>query len=207
MLSTKEGDQMRILLAVSERDLLLCLQKALEFDGHDVIPAFDGVQAAASLQNDLPDAAIIHEKLTRITADQITESLNINGVPSIMLNVSRINEETLCTENTASSYLAFPFSPDELKSKLKAVMQIKQYGSEYDIFNVKIDEKRFKIGETKLTAEEIAILAHLAQNKTIPNECPYIYIGALNKKLACEQCGVRIEYVKNLGYRQVNDDE
>ena len=198
---------MKILLAISERDLLTSLQKSFELDGHTVIPAFDGVQAAASLQNVFPDAAVIYEKLTRITAGQITESLNENDVPSVILTVNRITEDTLCGESTASSYLAFPFSPDELKAKLDAVIRLKKYGTAHDIRGVRIDEQRFKLGETKLTAEEIAILARLSQNKTVPNECPFIYINALNKKLASEQCGFRIEYVKNIGYRQVDHNE
>lgn len=114
---------MRILIALSDRDLLTGYAALLTSDGEEVVTAFDGAQAAAKLQEGGYDLAILDAELSRIGSKQVLRLLNETGVPSVMLLKSRPDDLPALEEQKANAYLAFPFFPDELRNAMASVMK------------------------------------------------------------------------------------
>ena len=128
-------------------------------------------------------------------------------MPSVTLTTSVIGEKTLCVESVPSSFLAFPFAPEELRGKLDAVCKKSLFGARYEICGVTVDEKRFVLGSSGVTCEELDILSAVTRGEKIVSEDAHMYASAINTKLASERAGATIKYLKNQGYRLVNENE
>ena len=197
---------MQILLADPDRDLLSGYRRLMEKSGNSVQTAFDGTQILSLLGNKSFDLAVLNEHLPRIAHERMIHSLYGEKIPVIVLLDRPVHIRHLCQKEPASAYLPFPFSPSELRTLArnvldKSVSPVRLNCADTEIH---IDGFRFSGTDIRLTTDEIDILTRLSAKET---PLPYqqrVYIHSLNAKLAeLDSPSLRISYREEKGYRLV----
>ena len=104
---------MRIIFADPDRELVAAYEKLLAQEGHQVVPAFDGVQVMESLKSGLPGLLVMRGELPLLSTETILRTAKNAAVPTLLLR----EEAAEGSENT----LTFPFLPEELLDRIKEV--------------------------------------------------------------------------------------
>ena len=93
--------------------------------GYQVLVARDGREALDILENISPDLIILDLMLPRIDGFEITRQVRARGeIPIIMLTARREEMERIAgLEMGADDYVVKPFSPQELVSRVRAVLR------------------------------------------------------------------------------------
>ncbi len=108
---------MRILLAAPDRDILMCYERLLSQEGHEVTTAFDGMQIPQLLAGSGPEAVILDLDLPGLDRGRIFRMFTADGIPVIALG-------DLQTENDDAKnvrFLRYPFIPEELFAAIGAL--------------------------------------------------------------------------------------
>lgn len=113
---------MNLLLAASDRDLLLSVGKLLELNGYEVTTAFDGIQVISYTANKKYDLTILDENIPRIPCDRLITALDESGIPVVVLSGKRGSEKQKKQSAPAHSRLSYPFLPDELLAKISVTL-------------------------------------------------------------------------------------
>lgn len=148
----------------------------LERAGHRVVVASDGQEALEILEDELPDLVVLDLMLPEVGGLEITRWLRAEGdTPIIMLTARRgESDRILGLELGADDYVVKPFSPQELVSRVKAVLR-RTYGSTamagedpLQIADLRIDPQARVVEvrgeELSLTAKEFDLLWELARH-------------------------------------------
>ena len=198
---------MRILIASPSRDLLDCYTELLSQNGNEVLSAFDGVQTMDRLAR-RPDAAVIDCNITRIDRRRLVRYANEEMIPSVVLLDRRIDLKLLSENDLPSSFLTYPFLPEELSEAVDAAVETAESGEiiDYQALSVRLKDRTF-CGRMKLTVEEISILRFAVRGETTDRVINAVYVNSLNFKLKSLNKKQRIKYITNEGYRLVTDDE
>ena len=165
-----------ILIVDDEPSIVEVVTLYLERSGYKVLAANDGAAALRLLQSQSPDLVILDLMLPGIDGLEITRRLRAEGnTPIIMLTARR--EETdriLGLEMGADDYVIKPFSPQELVSRVRAVLRRVQQPSNSEaerplrFDEVTIDPAtrlvHFSDREIALTAKEFDLLWWLASH-------------------------------------------
>lgn len=121
---------MKILVAEDNPDSRELLSEILLSLGHDVVMAFDGVNALEKVRDGFPDLIILDVDMPRKSGFDVAEALksnpDTNNIPIIMLTArgdveSRVKGLGL----GADDYLPKPFSPRELIARVSARLRNK----------------------------------------------------------------------------------
>jgi DNA-binding response OmpR family regulator len=93
--------------------------------GYQVVVAQDGQQALQVLEKELPDLVVLDLMLPKVDGLEITRRLRAQGdTPIIMLTARREEADRIAgLEMGADDYVVKPFSPQELVSRVKAVLR------------------------------------------------------------------------------------
>ncbi len=116
-----------ILVVDDEPSIVEVVGLYLERDGYRVTVARDGQAALDAVRRERPDLIVLDLMLPKIDGLEITRRLRGHGevaIPIIMLTAKR--EETdriIGLEMGADDYVVKPFSPQELVSRVKAVLR------------------------------------------------------------------------------------
>ena len=114
-----------ILVVEDDRSILRLLQDYLKQAGFSVLTAEDGIQALISARNAQPDLILLDLGLPgKDGLDVIREVRRIGAIPIVI--VTARGDETdrvLGLELGADDYVVKPFSPQELVSRVRAVMR------------------------------------------------------------------------------------
>ena len=125
----------KLLLADQNRDVLLMYQTLLSGRGDEVVSAFDGAQAADFLKEGDFDMMIVNRDIPRVRAAQLVRMANEKKIPAIML-VNTTEYAGIRPDDISSSYIMFPFFPEELFAKIDEIgagrSDDKQIGGETD---------------------------------------------------------------------------
>jgi len=198
---------LKILLAVPDRDLLLCLGKLLRLRGDEVDEAFDGVQAISHISKST-DVAVLDGAMPRVDTKTIIKFLTENGIPSVVLSESPTTSRLLQQDDPASSYLPYPFSPGELYEKIRSVREKASLCETFSAGGLKVDAGSLLInGKIRITSEECDILKALSSSGVYGADGADVYVDSLNRKLIRSGSGARIKYAGGKGYRLVACDE
>jgi DNA-binding response OmpR family regulator len=148
----------------------------LERAGYRVVVASDGQEALEILESQSPDLVVLDLTLPEVDGLEITRWLRARGeVPIIMLTARREEvDRILGLELGADDYMVKPFSPQELVSRVKAVLR-RTYGSTamkakppLEVANLRIDPRTRVVEangeEIALTAKEFDLLWQLARH-------------------------------------------
>ena len=116
----------RILIVEDEIDLAEGLKDNFEFDGHDVIIAYDGEEGYNKVLSEKPEIILLDLMLPKKSGLDMCRELRAQGVdiPIIMLTArGQEIDKVLGLELGADDYITKPFSVRELLARVKAVLR------------------------------------------------------------------------------------
>ena len=116
-----------VLVADDDPDILTLVGFRLERAGYEVLPARDGDEALALALERQPDLAILDVMMPKLDGYEVTQRLRDNaatsGMPVILLT-ARVQEADITRgfEAGADDYIKKPFSPQELRARVQAIL-------------------------------------------------------------------------------------
>ena len=122
-----EGQTPVVLIADDEDDIRELVAFRLERSGYRVLTACDGEEALQIAQQRLPDLAVLDVMMPKLTGYEVTRELRARsetaGIPVILLT-ARVQESDVDRgfESGADDYVKKPFSPNELRSRIQAIL-------------------------------------------------------------------------------------
>ena len=122
----------KILIAEDEPDIRLLIKFTLEFAGHEVIVAQNGVEALENAKemadNDqLPDLIMMDVRMPRMTGYdaciKMKEIDKLKPIPVVFLSAKGQEAEVQAgLDAGATAYIIKPFAPDQLTSKVAEIL-------------------------------------------------------------------------------------
>ena len=116
-----------VLVADDDDDILQLVSFRLERAGYTVVTAADGQQALAAARQHQPDLAVLDVMMPGLNGYEVTRQLRADpataAIPVILLT-ARVQEADVSRgfEAGADDYLRKPFSPQELRSRVQAIL-------------------------------------------------------------------------------------
>jgi DNA-binding response OmpR family regulator len=115
----------RILVVEDDPDARSLLRMILELDGWLVDTASDGVEAIARLSRELPDVILLDLAMPRLGGWEVLARRAVEStwqrVPVLAMSADHTQAESVL-ELGADAFLPKPFSVDQLKGELRAVL-------------------------------------------------------------------------------------
>ena len=114
-----------VLVVDDERALVGMIASLLGEDGHEVVTAYDGETALRRHAEESPDLVILDRKLPRLSGDEVCRRIRASSpTPILMLTGERgPDERAKLLDLGADDYLEKPFSPRELRSRVRALLR------------------------------------------------------------------------------------
>jgi DNA-binding response OmpR family regulator len=144
--------------------------------GYDVVSFTDGLEALEALSQQMPDMILLDVMLPGMDGFTLTRLLrDRSDVPIILLTARQEETDRIAgLELGADDYVTKPFSPQELVSRVRAVMRRARGTSatseeqplSFDNLSIHPQTRLVKIGEKEisLTAKEFDMLYYLARH-------------------------------------------
>jgi two-component system alkaline phosphatase synthesis response regulator PhoP len=117
----------KILIAEDERDIRDLITFTLRFAGYEVVAASNGEEAVAQALQEIPDLILLDVRMPRMTGYEacarIKENKKTKDIPIVFLSAKGQETEIQAGLNAgAVEYLLKPFAPDQLTSRIQAVL-------------------------------------------------------------------------------------
>ncbi len=148
----------RILLVEDEPDLLLGLEDDLKLEGYEVEVARDGETAAQRAREPF-DLIILDVMLPRKDGFEVCRELRRAGLrtPMILLTAkTQESDKVLGLELGADDYVTKPFSPRELRARIKAALR-RARGEMHEIYRFGDAEVDFTRCELRRNAQAVEV--------------------------------------------------
>jgi two-component system, OmpR family, response regulator MtrA len=118
----------RIVVADDDADIRDLISFKLQQDGHEVIAVGDGAAAVETCRREVPDLAVLDVTMPGMGGLDVVRALRLDPslaeVPVILLTAhTRKSDIERGLTAGADDYLAKPFSPRELASRVAALLQ------------------------------------------------------------------------------------
>ncbi|HEX6817555.1 MAG TPA: response regulator transcription factor [Ktedonobacterales bacterium] len=165
-----------VLVADDEPRLVDVVRLNLEIEGYRVIAASNGLEALERLKSNLPDLVVLDVMMPEMDGFETLQRIReVSSVPVLMLTVrSEEADRIRGLEIGADDYLAKPFSPRELQSRIKALLRRTFMPSPARKTRIVVDEDLtldFNSGEIWVRGEKVPLrpteyrlLYHLVNN-------------------------------------------
>jgi DNA-binding response OmpR family regulator len=174
----------RILVVDDEPRMIGFIRMNLELEGYQVVEAHNGIEALEAVRTQLPDAILLDVMMPELDGFETLRMLReFSTVPVIMLTAKgEEDDKVMGLELGADDYVAKPFGPRELSSRVRAVLRRAEMPNTPERALLKIDDRlsvdfnRREVivnGEhIKLRPTEYRLLYHLIENAgwTVPHE-------------------------------------
>lgn len=224
---------MRILLVEDDRRLSEALKYLLEKEKFGVDSAYDGIEGFDMATTGIYDGLVLDWMLPGIEGIEIVRMLRAKGIntPVLMLTAKEtVADRVRGLDAGADDYMVKPFSMEEFFARVRALCRrqvtiIKD--KKLKAGNVELDMNRCEVvcleRVIKLTLKEAQLLEFLMNNKgravsreqildrvwgldsEIEQNNIEIYVYYLRKKLNPEECRMRIETIRGIGYSLKED--
>jgi len=117
----------RILIAEDERDIRELIKITLGFAGYQVIATNNGEEAVQAALREIPDLILLDVRMPRMTGyeacQKLKEQESMRNIPIIFLSAKgQESEVKMGLDSGAEEYIWKPFSPDELVTRIKAIL-------------------------------------------------------------------------------------
>jgi DNA-binding response OmpR family regulator len=125
--TTSAGERPVILIADDDPDILELVAYRLERAGYEIVRASDGEEALQLATERVPDLAVLDVMMPKLTGYEVTARIReheaTNRIPVILLT-ARVQEADVERgfEAGADDYLRKPFSPQELRARVQAIL-------------------------------------------------------------------------------------
>lgn len=225
-----------ILLIEDEEDIAALIKLQAEISGYKLFVETDGINGYRAVERDRPDLVILDLMLPGQNGLDICRkmkhNLELKNIPIVILSAK--NEEldvVLGLELGADDYVAKPFSPKILFSRIKAVLRRGREGPKvlksltFGEFTLEVDRYLLRKGDKYIpvTLSEFGILRRFLANRgkvltrnqlldDVQNDDAFImdrnidvHIASLRKKLGPNFFW--IETVRGVGYRFKEEEE
>ena len=116
-----------LLVADDDEDILALVQFRLARSGYEVVVARDGEEALRLIREQQPDLAVLDWMMPKATGLEVLRTMRAAsetaGIPVVLLT-ARANEADVQEGLAAGAddYIAKPFSPQELASRVQAII-------------------------------------------------------------------------------------
>ena len=126
-MSAPERDKPLVLIADDDADILGLVEFRLDAAGYAVARAEDGRDALRLARELVPDIAVLDVMMPFLDGYEVTEQMRkddvMKGIPVILLT-ARVQEADVQRgfDAGADDYVKKPFSPQELRSRVQAVL-------------------------------------------------------------------------------------
>jgi len=176
MVSRKQGaNKCRLLVVDDEVRILNFLRSNLRAQGYEVVTASNGLEALEQFHASQPDLILLDILMPEMNGlDVLKELRGFSKVPVIFLSARGNEREKIAgLDMGADDYISKPFSPDELVSRIEAVMRRfkpsePKIPDELYLGDIALDFKAHKVivrgDEIYLTRLEWLLLSELALN-------------------------------------------
>ena len=178
------SEKPRILVVDDEARIRRLERMNLELEGFEVIEAADGFQALDRVREDLPNLVVMDVAMPQMDGFETLHLLReISSVPVIMVTVkAEVSDRIHGLDLGADDYLTKPFNPQELVSRIRAVLRRTDDRSlaTQELIRVddglSIDLERHEVlvhgVRIKLRPTEYRLLYHLVQSagRVVPRE-------------------------------------
>jgi DNA-binding response OmpR family regulator len=164
----------RILVVEDDPAIALGLEDDLTLEGYEVEIAQDGVTGTVRARDEAFDLVLLDVMLPKKDGYEVCRELRRGGskLPIIMLTAKTHDaEKVLGLEVGADDYVTKPFSPAELRARIKAVLR-RTLNDTLDVYrfgDVEVDFARFELrkhGEVvHMTPTELKLLAAFVRNR------------------------------------------
>jgi DNA-binding response OmpR family regulator len=125
--SVQDSDRPLVLVADDDEDIRALVSFRLERAGYEVVEARDGEEALRLAREQAPDLAVLDVMMPKLTGDEVTRRIRgdeaMRRMPVILLT-ARVQEDDVARgfEAGADDYIKKPFSPQELRARVQAVL-------------------------------------------------------------------------------------
>ena len=126
-MTTVQTEQATVLVADDDPDILELVAFRLGRAGYGVLKAADGAEALRLIEEQQPDLAVLDVMMPRMTGYDVIARMRENEatekIPVILLT-ARVQEADVARgcEVGADDYVKKPFSPQELRARVQAVL-------------------------------------------------------------------------------------
>jgi two-component system, OmpR family, alkaline phosphatase synthesis response regulator PhoP len=168
----------KILVVDDEPSISTLLEFNLKLVGYEVQCVYDGEAVFESIQSFRPDLIVLDLMLPKMDGIQVCRKLreNRNFVPIVMLTAMQdLTDKIAGLDNGADDYMTKPFSPQELISRIQAILRRSQAlptdGEEESVEIGKIrvhpTQREVFIGDSaiELTPKEFELLLFLCKHR------------------------------------------
>src|SRR5262245_36912919 len=116
----------RVLVAEDDRAVRESIERALSFEGYEVVTAPDGAEAIQRVLNDKPDAILLDVMMPHVDGLEVARRLRAVGVKTPILMVTarvEITDRVAGLDAGADDYLVKPYALPELLARLRALLR------------------------------------------------------------------------------------
>lgn len=116
----------KVLVVEDDRAVRDAVQRALVFEGYDVLVARDGAEALSTVLNDDPDAIVMDVSMPHVDGLEACRRIRARGLttPILMLTARHeITDRVAGLDAGADDYLVKPFALEELLARLRALLR------------------------------------------------------------------------------------
>lgn len=116
----------RVLLAEDDRGVRESLDRALRYEGFEVVTAADGRQALDRARSESPDLLVLDVMMPELDGLEVSRRLRSGGsrLPILMLTArSEVSDRVAGLEAGADDYLVKPFHMEELLARVRALLR------------------------------------------------------------------------------------
>jgi two-component system response regulator MprA len=220
-------DTARVLVAEDDRSVREAVERALTFEGYDVVTARDGAEALTTVLNDGPDVIVLDVMMPHVDGLEACRRIRARGdrTPILMLTaLESVSDRVAGLDAGADDYLVKPFALEELLARIRALLR-RATGEGSDVYRVAdlvVDtatREATRAGTpVQLTKTEFDLLELLMQNagivlarsaiyeriwgydfETSSNSLD-VYIGYLRRKTEVDGSSRLIHTVRGVGY-------
>jgi len=173
-----------VLVVDDEANIREIVRVYLEHEGFSVMEACDGEDALAIVEHKHPDLVVLDIMMPKVDGNEVCKRLRQRpSSPAIIMLTARNHEldKVLSLELGADDYLAKPFSPRELITRIKAVLR----RTAPSVRSSK--PKSFKFGDLEISPEAREAACEGASLSLTPKEFDTLWYLASAKGRVCSR--------------------
>jgi len=168
----------KILVVDDEPSISMLIEFNLKLVGFEVQCVFDGEAVFDAIQTFRPDLIVLDLMLPKMDGFQVCRKLRNqnNLVPIIMLTAMQdLTDKIAGLDNGADDYMTKPFSPQELISRIQAILRriqtlpstVENAPIQIGQISINADQREVKVGGTpiELTPKEFELLLFLCKHR------------------------------------------